>query len=228
MNGGDAFRESGKIAHSARQYQKSIVVAPLLWSNVKNYCDLGGQHITPALHGYDVPYDPKLSSFQQEETVFTLNELGEAETSNSPGGGKTKMMRKTPSKITRRRANQRTPEFAYNTRSKVRNTSIQHRKSSTKVPQATPERSRLIVQEEKKYKVASRRYHGLPLSSVNKGTLSGSNTALDLITKKETDSDSEPMDVENYEPREVRQPLVEIEQDPRSIDTDDVYGKCEI
>lgn len=42
------LRESGKFTEAARQYQKSIIVAPLLWSNVKNYCDFGGQNITPA------------------------------------------------------------------------------------------------------------------------------------------------------------------------------------
>uniref|UniRef100_A0AC35FZ75 Tetratricopeptide repeat protein n=2 Tax=Panagrolaimus sp. PS1159 TaxID=55785 RepID=A0AC35FZ75_9BILA len=220
------LKESGKIAHSARQYQKSIIVAPLLWSNVKNYCDLGGQNIKPALHGYDVPYDPKLSKFQPEETIFSLNDSGDAETSSSPGGGRQKL-RKSPSKITRRRANTRVPEFAYNTRSKVRNSST-HRKSGSKfgtpqIPAPTPpERNRYI--ESQKYKLGSRRiHHGPPLSSVNKGSLSGSNTALDLITK--TDSESEPMDVENYEPQtqQVRQPLVEIEHEPRSEDYDYVY-----
>uniref|UniRef100_A0A914Z1K5 Uncharacterized protein n=1 Tax=Panagrolaimus superbus TaxID=310955 RepID=A0A914Z1K5_9BILA len=224
------LKESGKIAHSARQYQKSIIVAPLLWSNVKNYCDLGGQNITPALHGYDVPYDPKLSKFQPEETIFSLNDSGEAETSTSlgSGGGGRQKLKKSPSKITRRRANTRVPESGYMTRSKVRNSST-HRKSSSKFvsPQISlttpPERTRYI--ESQKYKIASRRHHGLPLSSVNKGSLSGSNTALDLITK--TDSESEPMDVENYEPQtqQVRQPLVEIEQESRSEDYDYVYGK---
>jgi anaphase-promoting complex subunit 3 len=171
------------------------------------------------LHGYDIPYDSKLSKFQSEDTIFSLNDSGDAETSS--GGGKQK--KKSPSKITRRRANVRTQEFAYNTRSRVRNSSTL-RKPGSKFPppQATPEKIKFI--ESQKYKLSSRRiHHGPPLSSVNKVSLSGSNTSLDVIAK--TEPDTEPMDVENYEPQpqQVRQPLVEIEQEPKAEDYDYLY-----
>lgn len=195
------------------------MIAPLLWSNVKNYCDLGGDDIKATLHGYDILHDNKNMS-----SMSTSDHCVKIEESSFLIDGKKTSTRKSPSRLTcRRRAGRLSPidpsNTRYMTRNKMKNSSTPSKRTK---PNLLIEKSKLIL-EEAKIGLQQRR-HGLPLSSVN----NPSTIQPQLILSKDDESESEQMDVENHEPRE-RKPLAEIEIDCNQTDQiDHVYGKSRI
>uniref|UniRef100_A0AC34QU46 Uncharacterized protein n=1 Tax=Panagrolaimus sp. JU765 TaxID=591449 RepID=A0AC34QU46_9BILA len=218
------MKETGDKRSASKQYHKSVVIAPILWSNVKNYCDLGGDDIRATLHGYDILHDNKsISSMSTSEHCTKIED--------SLNDGKKSSTRKSPSRLTiRRRAGRLSPidpsNTRYMTRNKVKNALTPSKRTK---PSLLMEKSKLILEEAKigvhrrheEAKIGVHRRHGLPLSSVN----NPSTIQPQLILSKDDESESEQMDVENHEPRE-RKPLAEIEIDcTQNEQIDDVYEK---
>lgn len=197
------YREAREYSSACRHYHKSIAIAPVLWSNVKNFCDLGGEGINPALHGYDI-----VTSASSSEEILCPKIEGQGLIEI-----KKECSLKSPSRLTKRRAGRMSLNDSsgrYMTRNKVKATS--NKRSGLR----TPDKNKLLL-EDTKVNMMNLRRHGTPLSSVNISGISP------MIISRDDDSESEQMDVENHEPRE-RKPLIEIDPDIVQNDYDYVYG----